>query len=71
MSGFPDFILEFYYEDGTVVTSGKRKTRRDFLTGELEEVRDINFLRLGYIGEGPRYAIVFLRQLDLNCRQNK
>lgn len=50
LSHYPNFEIKFYYQDGTYVYSGAR-------TGKY----DINFLSLGYIGEGPRYAMHFLK----------
>ena len=49
MSHFPKFEIYFAYEDGMRIYSGER-------TGNV----DINFLTLGYYGEGPRYAKQFL-----------
>ena len=49
MSHFPKFEIYFAYEDGMRIYSGER-------TGNV----DINFLTLGYFGEGPRYAQQFL-----------
>lgn len=48
---FPKFEIWFTYADGTHLYSGRR-------TGTY----DINFLTLGYVGEGPRYAKVFLEE---------
>jgi len=49
LSHWPGFEIKFYYKDGACVYSGPR-------TGK----HDINFLSLGYVGEGPRYARHFL-----------
>jgi uncharacterized protein (TIGR02145 family) len=49
LSHYPKFEILFEYQDGTELYSGKR-TRG----------HDINFLSLGYVGEGPRYAQHFL-----------
>ncbi len=49
LSHFPKFEINFKYRDGKLVYSGER-------TGTY----DVNFLTLGYHGEGPRYARVFL-----------
>jgi len=49
LSHFPKFEINFHYQDGTRIYSGER-------TGKY----DINFLSLGYTGEGPRYAEYFL-----------
>jgi hypothetical protein len=49
LSHFPKFEINFEYQDGAIVYSGER-------TGTY----DIHFLSLGYEGEGPRYARVFL-----------
>jgi uncharacterized Zn-finger protein len=48
LSHYPNFDIDFVYQKGSV-HSGPR-------TGDY----DINFLRLGYIGEGPRCARAFL-----------
>lgn len=48
LSHYPNFDIDFIYQKGTV-HSGSR-------TGNY----DIHFLRLGYVGEGPRYARAFL-----------
>ena len=48
-SHFPKFEIYFHYEDGTRLYSGPR-----------EGIYDLNFLSLGYVGEGPRYARHFL-----------
>jgi hypothetical protein len=49
LSHFPKFEISFEYQDGFRLYSGQR-------TGAY----DIHFLSLGYEGEGPRYARVFL-----------
>ncbi|MGI9545905.1 MAG: acyl carrier protein [Flavobacteriaceae bacterium] len=49
MSHFPKFEIYFAYQDGMRIYSGER-------SGDV----DINFLTLGYYGEGPRYAKQFL-----------
>ncbi len=49
VSHFPKFEIWFFYEDGTTIYSGQRAG-----------CYDINFLSLGYVGEGPRYAQAFL-----------
>jgi len=54
LSHYPDFGINFVFEIHTVY-SGRRR-------GEY----DINFLSLGYIGEGPRYAKVFLDELGFS-----
>lgn len=51
LSHYPNFEINFVFERGTVY-SGRRR-------GE----RDIHFLSLGYVGEGPRYAREFLDEL--------
>jgi hypothetical protein len=48
LSHFPNFEINFVFKKGTVY-SGRRTGRYD-----------INFLTLGYYGEGPRYARAFL-----------
>lgn len=49
VSHFPDFEIHFVFERGTV-RSGPRQGRYD-----------VNFLSLGYAGEGPECAHLFLR----------
>ena len=60
LSHFPKFEIDFEYADGFHLYSGAR-------TG----VYNIHFLSLGYVGEGPRYARVFLAAagLDLTPEQ--
>lgn len=60
LSHFPKFEIDFEYADGFHLYSGAR-------TG----VYNIHFLSLGYVGEGPRYARVFLAAagLDLTSEQ--
>jgi ankyrin repeat protein len=60
LSHFPKFEIDFEYADGFHLHSGER-------TG----VYNIHFLSLGYVGEGPRYARVFLAAagLDLTPEQ--
>jgi ankyrin repeat protein len=55
LSHWPKFEIKFYYRDGTSIYSGQR-------TGK----HDINFLSLGYVGEGPRYARHFLEAAGFN-----
>ena len=55
MSHFPKFEIWFAYEDGMRIYSGQR-------TGNY----DVNFLSLGYVGEGPRYARHFLSAADFD-----
>jgi hypothetical protein len=50
LSHWPKFEIKFHYQDGVCIYSGAR-------TGNY----DINFLSLGYVGQGPRYAEHFLR----------
>jgi hypothetical protein len=50
LSHYPKFEIHFIYADGSCIYSGQRRG-----------VYDINFLSLGYAGEGPRYAEHFLR----------
>lgn len=49
ISLYPDFKIEFHYADGACIRSDRRT--REY---------DIHFMRLGYTGEGPRYAKHFL-----------
>jgi ankyrin repeat protein len=49
LSHWPKFEIKFHYQDGTCIYSGPRNA--DY---------DINFLSLGYVGQGPRYAMHFL-----------
>ena len=55
ISHYPVFEIRFHYEDGTIIKSGQR-------TGKY----DINFLSLGYKGEGPRYSKEFLDAAGCN-----
>ena len=48
-SHYPTFEIYFLYEDGERLYSGQREGRYD-----------LNFMSLGYVGEGPRYAGHFL-----------
>ncbi len=52
LSHYPDFEINFVFK-GATVFSGKRR-----------EKADIDFLTLGYVGEGPRYCQYFLEGLD-------
>lgn len=54
LSHFPNFEINFVFDRHTVY-SGRRR-------GEY----DINFLSLGYFGEGPRYARAFLDELGFS-----
>lgn len=55
LSHYPGFEIRFHYRDGATILSGQR-------TGKF----DIHFLSLGYVGEGPRYAKVFLDAAGCN-----
>ncbi|MGV8026046.1 MAG: hypothetical protein AB2L18_05770 [Anaerolineaceae bacterium] len=54
LSHFPKFEINFNFERATVYS------------GSRQEIYDINFLSLGYIGEGPRYARAFMDELDFS-----
>jgi len=54
LSHYPNFEINFTFDTHTVY-SGRRR-------GEY----DINFLSLGYVGEGPRYAQAFLDELGFS-----
>jgi len=54
LSHFPKFEINFNFEKATVY-SGARQGRYD-----------INFLSLGYYGEGPRYARAFMDELGFS-----
>jgi len=55
ISHWPKFEIRFHYKDGACVYSGSRTAKHD-----------INFLSLGYVGEGPRYAKHFLEAAGFN-----
>jgi rubrerythrin len=54
LSHYPNFEINFVFDTHTIY-SGRRR-------GEY----DINFLSLGYVGEGPRYAQSFLDELGFS-----
>ncbi len=54
LSHFPKFEINFNFEKATVY-SGARQGRYD-----------INFLSLGYYGEGPKYARAFMDELGFS-----
>jgi hypothetical protein len=60
LSHFPKFEIVFEYQDGFKLCSGER-------TGSY----DVHFLRLGYVGEGPRYTRVFLAAAGLHLSQDE
>jgi ankyrin repeat protein len=55
VSHWPKFEIKFHYKDGACVYSGPRTAKHD-----------INFLSLGYVGQGPRYAKHFLKAAGFN-----
>jgi hypothetical protein len=59
LSHYPNFDIDFIYQNDTVHSRQR--------TGEY----DVHFLRLGYIGEGPRYARAFLDEsgISLSSKQ--
>jgi hypothetical protein len=59
LSHFPNFEINFVFDKHTVY-SGRRR-------GEY----DINFLSLGYVGEGPRYAQAFLDELGFSMTSDE
>lgn len=59
LSHFPTFEINFIFEKA-LVYSGPRQPRYD-----------INFLSLGYHGEGPRYARVFLDELGFSLTHDE
>ncbi len=54
LSHFPKFEINFNFEKATVYS------------GPRQGAYDINFLSLGYIGEGPRYAKAFMDELGFS-----
>jgi len=60
LSHFPKFEINFKYKDGFTLYSGQR-------TGTY----DIHFLSLGYWGEGPRYAWVFLAAAGFDLTEDE
>lgn len=59
LSHFPKFEINFIFERKTIY-SGKR--RRQY---------DINFMSLGYFGEGPRYARHFLDEANFSMTEEE
>lgn len=60
LSHYPDFEIEFWFEDGTKIYSGERTL-----------YHDIHFLTMGYVGEGPRYLKHFIEAVGFNVSEEQ